>query len=119
MTGFKIAGNLHKVFPTENKSETFQTREFVISTQDGNYQQYIKFQLTQDRCQVIDPFKPGQKVTVHFDLRGREWQEKYFTNLNAWKVENWAAELQPVQPEEIEKETPDPTGKKITWITQL
>jgi 16S rRNA U1498 N3-methylase RsmE len=25
-------------------------------------------------------------VVVHFDLRGREWNDKYFTNLNAWKV---------------------------------
>jgi hypothetical protein len=26
-------------------------------------------------------------VKVHFDLRGREWQGKYFTNLNAWRIE--------------------------------
>ena len=30
-------------------------------------------------------------MKVHFDLRGREWQGKYFTNLNAWKVEGESA----------------------------
>lgn len=83
---FSITGKLHKVFPTETKTATFQTREFVIVTEE-QFPQYIKFQLVQDRCAVIDNFNPGQQITVHFDLRGREWQEKYFTNLQAWKVE--------------------------------
>jgi hypothetical protein len=26
-------------------------------------------------------------VKVYFDLRGRQWQDKYFTNLQAWRVE--------------------------------
>ena len=83
---FEIVGKLHKIFETESKTETFQAREFVITT-DGPYEQFIKFQLTQDRCQIIDNFKEGEQIKVHFDLRGREWNEKYFTNLNAWRVE--------------------------------
>ena len=79
--------SLHKVFPMESKSANFQTREFVIVTEE-QYPQYLKFQLVQDRCSVIEKFQPGQQITVHFDLRGREWQEKFFTNLQAWKVES-------------------------------
>lgn len=114
MNRFKIDGTLHKVFPTENKTETFQAREFVITTQDGNYQQFVKFQLTQDRCQLVDNYKPGQLVTVHFDIRGREWQDKYFTNLNAWKVES---EL--LQPEPADDYVTDPTGIDDTDINDL
>ncbi len=83
---FEIEGNVHKVFETENKTDTFQAREFVIQT-EGQYPQFIKFQLTQDRCQLVDGYNDGEKIKVFFDLRGREWNEKYFTNLNAWKVE--------------------------------
>jgi single-strand DNA-binding protein len=83
---FEIEGLLHKKFDTESKTETFQAREFVIKT-SGTYPQYIKFQLTQDRCSIIDPCNEGDTIKVYFDLRGREWNEKYFTNLNAWKVE--------------------------------
>lgn len=84
---FEIKGKLHKKFDTEQKTDSFQAREFVILVQSGNYPQYIKFQLTQDRCAVIDTYEEGQEINVHFDLRGREWNDKYFTNLNAWRVE--------------------------------
>jgi single-strand DNA-binding protein len=83
---FETEGILHKKYEIESKSASFQTREFVITT-DGTYPQFVKFQLTQDKCGVIDSCNEGEKVKVYFDLRGREWQGKYFTNLNAWKVE--------------------------------
>lgn len=84
---FEIQGKLHKKFEIESKSASFQTREFVLLIEEGNYPQYIKFQLTQDRCNIIDIINEGENMKVWFDLRGREWNEKYFTNLNAWKVE--------------------------------
>lgn len=87
MPSFEITGKLIKKFNIESKTQTFQTREFVIEVMDGNYPQFIKFQLTQDRCGLIENFEEGQQVKVHFDLRGREWQGKYFTNLNAWRIE--------------------------------
>lgn len=87
---FEIEGLLHKKYETESKSTSFQTREFVITT-EGTYPQFVKFQLTQDKCGLLDSFQEGQKVKVYFDLRGREWQGKYFTNLNAWKIEQAAA----------------------------
>ena len=83
---FETEGILHKIFDTENKTASFQAREFVIK-HDGNYPQFIKFQLTQDRCDMINNFNEGDMIKVHFDLRGREWNEKYFTNLNAWRIE--------------------------------
>jgi len=84
----ETSGKLHKIFPTETKgAKNFQVREFVIET-DGQYPQYVKFQLTQDKCDMLDNYQEGQMIKVAFDLRGREWQGKYFTNLNAWKLES-------------------------------
>lgn len=88
---FNISGRLHRKYPTESKSNSFQTREFVIQTQE-QYPQFIKFQLTQERCNAIDSYEEGDVITVHFDLRGREWQDKYFTNLNAWRIEKMTGE---------------------------
>lgn len=84
---FDISGKLHKVFTVEEKSGSFRTRDIVLEVQDGNYMQYVKFQLTQDRCSIVDNFREGDEVRVHFNLRGREWQGKYFTNLDAWRIE--------------------------------
>ncbi|MBK8701728.1 MAG: DUF3127 domain-containing protein [Saprospiraceae bacterium] len=83
---FEIEGTLHKVFDLESKTASFQTREFVITT-EGTYPQFVKFQAVQDRTGIVEGLKEGDKIKVFFDIRGREWQGKYFTNLNAWKIE--------------------------------
>lgn len=84
---FEVEGKLHKIFPTESKSASFQAREFVLEVPDGNYPQLIKFQSVQDRCAMLDSYQEGDRVKVSFDLRGREWNGKYLTNLNAWRME--------------------------------
>lgn len=87
---FEITGKLYRKFATESKSERFQTREFVLETMDGSYAQMVKFQLVQDRCPLLDAFNEGEELKISFDLRGREWQGKFFTTLNAWRIERAA-----------------------------
>jgi hypothetical protein len=106
---FELTGTLHKKYDIESKSGSFQTREFVVST-DETYPQFVKFQLTQDRCSILDPYNEGEKVKVHFDLKGREWQGKYFTNLNAWKMEKANSE----SPKPIVKPSPE-SGKTSSF----
>lgn len=89
---FEVAGKLHRIFPTEQKSASFTAREFVLEVQDGNYPQLIKFQAVQDRCALLDNFREGDQVKVAFDLRGREWNGKYLTNLNAWRIDKASGE---------------------------
>lgn len=88
---FEVEGKLIKKYDTENKTGSFQAREFVIEISSGNYPQFVKFQLTQDRCTLIDAYQEGELIKVSFDLRGREWNGKYFTNLNAWRLDRPAA----------------------------
>lgn len=85
---FEVTGKLIKKFETENKTESFRAREFVIEVESGQYPQFVKFQCVQDRTSIVDDVNEGDQIKVHFDLRGREWQGKYFTNLNAWRVES-------------------------------
>ena len=110
---FEIEGKLHRKFDTENKTATFQAREFVLEVNANNYMQYIKFQLTQDRCAVIDPFEEGERLKVHFDLRGREWNDKYFTNLNAWKVEKAGEDVVIVTPPSATEDFPDSSTEPV------
>ncbi|PPK84742.1 uncharacterized protein DUF3127 [Neolewinella xylanilytica] len=85
---FEITGELVKKYETETKGESFRVRDFVIKANDGGqYDNFVKFQCTQDRTAIIDQYNEGDEIKVHFDLRGRQWQDKYFTNLNAWRVE--------------------------------
>jgi len=91
---FQVEGKLHKIFETEQKSEKFRAREFVIEIIDGSYAQMIKFQLTQDKCELIDDHNEGDQINVHFNLTGREWNDRYFTNLQAWRLEAGGASEQ-------------------------
>lgn len=84
--GYKAEGKLEKIFDTEQKSASFQAREFVIEVADGQYPQMVKFQLVQDKCALVDDYSEGDTIEVEFDLRGREWNGKYFTNLQAWRI---------------------------------
>ena len=86
---FEITGTLVKKYEVETKGESFRVRDFVIKANDGGqYDNFVKFQTTQDRTSIVDDLNEGDEIKVHFDLRGQQWQDKYFTNLNAWRVEN-------------------------------
>jgi single-strand DNA-binding protein len=83
----ELEGTLFKKFDTQKVKENFQKREFVMEIQDGSYPQRIKLELTQDKCGLIDSFQEGDKVKVSFNIRGSEWQGKYFVNLQAWRID--------------------------------
>lgn len=88
---YEAKGSLKVVLPSQQVTEKFRKREFVLEI-PGQYPEQIKFQLTQDKCELIDKFSEGDEITVHFNLRGRPYNNKngetvYFTNLEAWRVE--------------------------------
>ena len=87
---YDFTGRLHRIFDTEQIKDTFQKREFVVEEAGGQYPNVVKFELTQDRCTLIDEFKEGDEVTVSFDLSGRAWNDKFFTNLRAWRIQHAA-----------------------------
>ena len=85
-------GRLKLSFDTQKVSDRFQKREFVLTTEEQTpYPQQCLFQLTQDKCSVLDSLKEGDEIKVHFNLRGREWNGpqgvKYFNTLEAWRIE--------------------------------
>ena len=93
---FEIVGKLVEKFDTVEISSKFKKREFVIETKDNangfEFTEHIKFQLTQDKCSLIEDFRKDSDIKVNFNIRGRKWEKdgniSYFTNLEAWKIEN-------------------------------
>lgn len=90
---FSITGTLKVKKETEQITEKFSKREFVLTDASGNYPQDILFQLTQDRTSLLDPYQVNDVITVAFNIRGREWtnpqgEVKYFNSLDVWRVEN-------------------------------
>lgn len=92
---FELTGKLIEKFDTQQVSDKFKKREFVIEKEDNNggmvFVDTIKFQLTQDRCSLLDPFALHDDLKISFNIKGNKWEKEgkvnYFTNLDAWRIE--------------------------------
>ena len=108
-------GQILKIGQVEQVSDKFRKRELIIKTEaESQYPQTVAFQLTQDRVDKIDDYHAGDTVTVHFNLRGREWtnpqgEVKYFNTLDVWRVERASGE-QAQQPATAQQAQPGPDG---------
>ncbi|MFH1005058.1 MAG: DUF3127 domain-containing protein [Bacteroidota bacterium] len=82
-----------KVKTSEHQvSDRFKKREFVLTDNAPSYPQTILFQLTQDRCGLVELVNVNEEITVHFEVRGREWRNpageiKFFNSLEVFKIE--------------------------------
>ena len=103
MSNLSVEGKIKRIHDEQVISDRFKKREFVIETEE-QYPQFLMFQLVQDKTNLVDAVKAGDKVEVFFNLRGREWQKdpsseiKVFNTLDAWriqKVEAMQAEAMP------------------------
>ena len=92
---FEITGRVIEVSPVNQVSDKFKKREFVIEKKEAGqsavFVDYIKFQLVQDKCDLINESFLNEDVRIWFNLRGNKWERdgkiNYFTNLDAWKIE--------------------------------
>jgi len=90
-----ITGTIVSIGETKEITQKFKKREIVIKTDadpDKPWQSNVYgCELTQDRCDLADPFASGERVTVEVNVKGREWvnkegQPKYFVSLDVWRI---------------------------------
>ncbi len=92
---FEITGKIIDISPVIQVSDKFKKREFVIEKKETGgaavFIEYIKFQLTQDKCDLINESFLSEEVKIWFNLKGNKWERdgkiNYFTNIDAWKIE--------------------------------
>ena len=92
---FEITGKVIDIMPVNQVSDKFRKREFVIEKKDTGGQtlfiDYIKFQLVQDKCDLINESYLNEEVRISFNIKGNRWERdgrvNYFTNLDAWKID--------------------------------
>ncbi len=89
----EIKAKLVEILNTVRVSDKFQKREFVVEyvPEKSQYQEYLKFEIVQDKCATLDAFKVGDYVEIQFNLKGRKWtnpkgETVYFNSLQAWKL---------------------------------
>lgn len=83
---YETRGTLKLIGDVQTFGSGFTKREFVVTTQD-KYPQDLKFEIVKDKCSQLDGFSAGQEVLVNFDIRGNEYNGKYYVNLSCWKIQ--------------------------------
>lgn len=101
---FEISGRVKVIGEAQTFGSGFTKREFVVTIDEGDkYPQDIPFDCVQDKVSLLDGVNVGDVVDISYNMRGREYNGRYFLNLQAWKLSvseagGHATEAPPVPP---------------------
>jgi hypothetical protein len=116
MATYELTGEVKVMMEAVKFDSGFSKREFVVRTVDDRYPQDIKLECVKDKAALLNDVKPGQRVTVSFDLRGNESKGRYYVSLSAWRIhradadgppEEGSEDAQPVDPIDLKSDASD------------
>lgn len=64
----------------------WQKQDFVIETED-QYPKKVCFSAWAARVEDLSRYNDGDRLKVHFDVASREYNERWYTDLRAWRIE--------------------------------
>jgi len=84
----EVIGTIIKIGETEvvGSAGTFKKRLVVVKTSE-QYPQEIPIDFVKDKCDILDKYSVGQEVKVAINIRGNEYNGKWYCSLNGWKIE--------------------------------
>lgn len=87
----ELEGTIKLIEDTQQITNTFRKRGLVVTTEE-QYPQHIMVEFVQDKTDMLDSFRVGDKVNIGINLRGREWtspqgEVKYFNTIQGWRIE--------------------------------
>jgi len=81
-----VSGKIHLIGQTETVGNNgFTKRQIVVETSE-QYPQKVAIDFVKDKCSILDSYKVGQEVTVDVNVRGSEYNGKFYVNLQGWKI---------------------------------
>ncbi|WGH26470.1 MAG: DUF3127 domain-containing protein [Candidatus Bostrichicola ureolyticus] len=89
----EIIGTIKKIFDVKTFNNGFKKRELIIKTEE-QYPQNILIEFIQEKINLLNMFKYGDKVKIYINIKGREWNNpegitKYFNSIQGWKIEKF------------------------------
>ena len=99
---YELAGTVKVINEEQSfKDGSFRKREIVVTVEDGKFPQDILLEFVQDKISLLDDVQVGDNVQVTFDIRGREWNGRYFNNLQGWRLQKIDAESSGASDDEL------------------
>ncbi|MCE2497217.1 MAG: DUF3127 domain-containing protein [Flavobacteriales bacterium] len=105
----ELTGTIKVIFDTQTFPSGFSKREFVVTTQE-QYPQDVKFEAIKEKGDMLDSYNEGDQVNVKFNIRGNEYNGRYYVNLQSWqmsKIDGGSAgdsipDLPPLEPSQMD-----------------
>lgn len=83
----KITNKLEIESGTSKAGKDWKKQSFIIDT-GSQYNPEICFQLFgEEKIEILTAFNEGEEVEVSFNLSSREYNGRYFHNVDAWRIE--------------------------------
>lgn len=86
----EIKGRIIAVLPprggVSQKGTQWQVQEYVIEETDARYPKKVAFEVFGENIQKFN-IQNGAEYTVSFDIDARQWQDRWFNSIRAWKAE--------------------------------
>lgn len=99
----QVKGKIQQILKAESgvsrAGNGWKKQEFVIETEE-QFPRKVCFTLFNDKTSLIDGFSAGNEVEVSFNLESREYNGKWFSTINAWKIDRPSTGSMPDAPPE-------------------
>ena len=82
----EVNGKVILVGNTEEVGQNGFTKRIVVVETAEQYPQKLAIDFVKDKTSVLDSYKVGDNVSVAINLRGSEYNGRYFVNLQGWKI---------------------------------
>jgi hypothetical protein len=77
---------MSEVTGTGKNGTNWIKQEFVLETQD-QYPKKVCMSVWGDKTQDLAPLQEGEIVKVQFNVESREYNERWYTEIRAWKLD--------------------------------
>ena len=99
----EIEGTLAQKLPVQSGNSArgpWAKQEFILEFPDGNFTAKACFTAWgQEKVQDLGKYQVGDKVKVSFNLKSREYNGRWYNDLQIWKIAPAGAQpAQPAQP---------------------
>ena len=95
----EIEGTLSQKLPVQSGSSArgpWTKQEFILEYPDGNFTAKACFLAWgQEKVQDLGKYQVGDKVKVSFNLKSREYNGRWYNDLQIWKIAPAGAPAQP------------------------
>jgi hypothetical protein len=83
-----IQGTIKKILPVESGVSNGNTwkNQLVIIEQGGEYPKQIAVKINPEKVD-INQFTEGESITAHINIESREYNDRFYTDVKAWKIE--------------------------------